>query len=95
MILPPPIWRRLLPARGPVRVVAFSGASAFLFCVVFTLFSVAWAQVPVLDWFVAAIEPGVRVREVPGRPDVWLLPALELVSVVLLGWRAVAVREER
>ena len=31
----------------------------------------------------------------PARPDVWLIPLLELGAVVLLGWRAVAIPDER
>ncbi len=50
---------------------------------------------PLAVWLGHAVRPLPGEMPVAGRPDIWLLPLLQLVALSVLVWRVVAVSSER
>ena len=86
-------WKRLLPAPGPIRAIALPLAFVSISCVIVGF--LPRKRFPGHRVVRLRRPAGRRCGVMPARPDVWLIPLLELGAVVLLGWRAIAVREDR
>ena len=93
MDLPRRTWKRLLPAPRPIRAIALPLAFISIGCVIVGF--LPSDSSPLIQWFASAVRPDHGAVVMPARPDIWLIPLLEMGAVVLLFWRAIAVREDR